>query len=143
MEDEENQEVPDTDIVSTVETRKQKYYENLLQFQSDVINPKTEDVFTFLNRDSDLGNIDHNTWLVIADRLDFANQLLEDGFLKSAKDLFSEIQSFLITSRSIDGFQQKMLTTSNQNQNIRSDISQVQSAPGGGGLMGMFRRKKR
>lgn len=142
MAEEEEQQYPDTDVSTQVETRKQKYYENLLQFQSDVINPKSEDFFEFLTRDLDLGNIERRAWPEISKRIDFANELLRDGYVGAAMQIFSEASSAVLISRSVDGFQQKILTTSNQTQSIKSEVSQQQSS-GSGGLLGIFRRKKK
>lgn len=145
MAEEEIVEYPDTDTQTVEVKQRQKYYENLLQFQSDVINPKSEDFYEFLHRDMDLGNIERRAWPEISKRIDFANELLADGYVGAAMQLYSEVSSAVLTSRSIDGFQQKMLISSSQTQTIKSDISQVQSAQGSGsgGLLGLFRRKKK
>lgn len=123
---------------------RQKYFENWLQFVgSEVINPKSEDFFQFLNRDSDLGNIDDAAWHIISERIAFANQLLSEGFVKPAMRLFSECQTMLVTSRSRGGFQQNILITQNQQQKQTLQQEIKQSAPGGsGGILGLFKKRR-
>lgn len=120
---------------------KPRFYENLLQFQSDVINPQAEKTFQFLTRDCDLGNIDKATMAWLVDKISFANELVEEGFNESAIIIYSEVISTLIMSRSVNGFQQTILAT-NIFQHLKTEQQSVKRAGGVGFLSRLnFRRR--
>ena len=106
------------------------------KFQQQLINPKGENFFRFLNADMDLGNIQFKGQMLLNDWLNFGIELESWGLEEAAEPYFAMAESFIITSRSVDGFQQRQLNTNNSN--VRQES--INSEPKKSGFS-FFRKK--
>lgn len=103
-----------------------------LKFQQHLINPKAEKYFEIITRDFTLGNIDKKIMGFLIERLDFAVELEGLGFNGAAMAFYSELEGYIVMSRSVDGFQQKMLATSIlQHSKTETSVQSVNQQTGG------------
>lgn len=85
--------------------------ESQFEFQQGLIGPKSEAKFPWLNRDAVLGNITKAEKTEIREGLDLV-QLLDDlGSIEGRDAFLSDINTILVVSRSVDGFERKMMQT--------------------------------
>ncbi|MAF44196.1 MAG: hypothetical protein CMI54_08580 [Parcubacteria group bacterium] len=85
--------------------------ENGLEFQQNLIAPKSESTFDWLNRDAVLGNIDPKEKMEIRAGLELVQLLDHLGSTKAKNAFLSDINTILVVSRSVEGFERKMMQT--------------------------------
>ncbi len=89
-----------------------KEFENELDFNNELINPKAETEFNWLTRDKVLGNIDKNHLTFARLAWDEVKLLKHMGLPKAASFFEADAAALFVATRSLDGFESKLLRTS-------------------------------
>jgi len=114
-----------------------------IRFQQHLIEPKSESRFPLLTRDVVLGNINQQILDQINDRLSIATQLINYGFNNAADDIYSDCMNYIVTSRSLNGWQQEILIKSIiQKTGHDTVISEQKNADQKKGFFSLFRKPK-
>lgn len=88
-----------------------KEFESELEFNNELINPKAEKDFTWLNRDKVLGNIKDEHLAFALAGWEEVKLLQHMGLTKAAAFFEADVSGLFVATRSLAGFESKLLRT--------------------------------